>query len=362
VATSSLRDHLLSQLAVLNIPLRDRRLVGALIDALDDDGYLHVTLEEVAEMFPEELEIDPDELSIALCFLQSFEPAGIGARDASECLALQLKALPESTPFRAEAQTVVTQHLALLAARDFAKLKRVLHTDDAGVRSVRALVMSLNPRPGASFAKSEANFVIPDVIVKKVRGKWMAALNESAMPKLRLNRIYADILTRNRDSSNQQLSAQLQEAKWLIRNVQQRFETILRVAQAIVERQRRFFEHGDVAMRPMVLREIATMLNLHESTISRVTTQKFMLTTRGTYELKYFFGSHVATDSGGAASATAIRALIKQLVAAENIKTPLTDSRIAELLGEQGIIVARRTVAKYREALQIPPVNLRKAP
>jgi len=362
VATNSLRDHLLSQLAVLNLPLRDRQLVASLIDALDDDGYLHVSLEEIAEMFPPELEIDPDELSIALCYLQSFEPAGIGARDASECLALQLKALPESTPFRAEAQTVVTEHLPLLAARDFAKLKRILHTDDAGVRSVRALVMSLNPRPGAAFAKSEANFVIPDVIVKKVRGKWMAALNEAAMPKLRLNRIYADILTRNRDSSNQQLSAQLQEAKWLIRNVQQRFETILRVAQAIVERQRRFFEHGDVAMRPMVLREIATMLNLHESTISRVTTQKYMLTTRGTYELKYFFGSHVATDSGGAASATAIRALIKQLVAAENIKTPLTDSRIAELLGEQGIIVARRTVAKYREALQIPPVNMRKAP
>ena len=362
VATSSLRDHLLSQLAVLNLPLRDRQLVASLIDALDEDGYLHVSLDEIAEMFPPELEIDPDELSIALCYLQSFEPAGIGARDASECLALQLKALPESTPFRAEAQTVVTEHLPLLAARDFAKLKRILHTDDAGVRSVRALVMSLNPRPGAAFAKSEANFVIPDVIVKKVRGKWMAALNEAAMPKLRLNRIYADILTRNRDSSNQQLSAQLQEAKWLIRNVQQRFETILRVAQAIVERQRRFFEHGDVAMRPMVLREIATMLNLHESTISRVTTQKYMLTTRGTYELKYFFGSHVATDSGGAASATAIRALIKQLVAAENIKTPLTDSRIAELLGEQGIIVARRTVAKYREALQIPPVNMRKAP
>ena len=362
VATSTLRDHLLSQLAVLNLPLRDRRLVGALIDALDEDGYLHTSLEEVAEMFPEELEIDPDELSIALCYLQSFEPAGVGARDAAECLALQLKALPETTPCRAEALTVVTEHLPLLAARDFTKLKRLLHTDDAGVRSMRALVMSLNPRPGAAFAKSEANFVIPDVVVKKVRGKWVAALNESAMPKLRLNRIYADILTRNRDASNQQLSAQLQEAKWLIRNVQQRFETILRVAQAIVERQRRFFEHGDVAMRPMVLREIATMLNLHESTISRVTTQKYMLTTRGTYELKYFFGSHVATDTGGAASATAIRALIKQLIAAENLKAPLTDSKIADLLGEQGIIVARRTVAKYREALQIPPVNLRKAP
>ncbi len=362
VATSTLRDHLLSQLAVLKLPLRDRQLVGALIDALDEDGYLHTSLEEVAEMFPDEAAIDPDELSLALCYLQSFEPAGIGARDAAECLALQLKALPETTPCRAEALTVVTEHLPLLAARDFTKLKRLLHTDDAGVRAMRALVMSLSPRPGAAFAKSEANFVIPDVVVKKVRGKWVAALNEAAMPKLRLNRIYADILTRNRDSSNQQLSAQLQEAKWLIRNVQQRFETILRVSQAIVERQRRFFEHGDVAMRPMVLREIASMLNLHESTISRVTTQKYMLTTRGTYELKYFFGSHVATDTGGAASATAIRALIKQLIGAENVKAPMTDSRIADLLSEQGIIVARRTVAKYREALQIPPVNLRKAP
>ena len=203
--------------------------------------------------------------------------------------------------------------------------------------------------------------MIPDVVVRKVRNQWVASLNEAAMPKLRLNRIYADILTRNRESSNQQLAAQLQEAKWLIRNVQQRFDTILRVAKAIVERQRRFFEHGEVAMRPMVLREIADMLSLHESTISRVTTQKYMLTPRGTFELKYFFGSHVATDTGGAASATAIRALIKQLIAAENTKTPLTDSKIADMLGEQGILVARRTIAKYREALQIPPVNMRKA-
>src|SRR5438046_5185202 len=218
------------------------------------------------------------------------------------------------------------------------------------------------PRPRPASFKAESCYGIRGVVARKIRGQWVAALNEAAMPKLRLNRIYADILTRNRDTSNQQLAAQLQEAKWLIRNVQQRFETILRVAQAIVERQRRFFEHGDVAMRPMVLREIADMLDLHESTISRVTTQKFMLTPRGTFELKYFFGSHVATDSGGAASATAIRALIKQLIAAEDTKTPLTDSRIADLLGEQGILVARRTIAKYREALQIPPVNLRKSP
>ena len=362
VATSSLRDHLLRQLAELNLPNRDRQIVASLIDALDDDGYLHSSLEEVAELFPDELDIDPDELSIALRYVQSFEPAGIGARDAAECLTLQLKSLPATTPLRTEALKLVAEHLPLLAARDFTKLKRLLHCDDATVRQVRALIMSLSPRPGASFAKSEANYVIPDVVVRKVRGKWTATLNEAAMPKLRLNRIYADILTRNRDTSNQQLAAQLQEAKWLIRNVQQRFETILRVAQAIVERQRRFFEHGEVAMRPMVLREIADMLDLHESTISRVTTQKFMLTTRGTYELKYFFGSHVATDTGGAASATAIRALIKQLIAAEDVKTPLTDSRIADLLGDQGILVARRTIAKYREALSIPPVNMRRAP
>jgi RNA polymerase sigma-54 factor len=362
VAASSLRDHLLRQLAELSLPLRDRQIVGALIDALDDDGYLHSSLEEIAELFPEELELDPDELCIALRYVQSFEPAGIGARDAAECLTLQLRALPVTTPLRAEALKVVAEHLPLLAARDFTKLKRLLHVDDTGVRAVRALITSLNPRPGASFAKSEANYVIPDVVVRKVRGKWTASLNEAAMPKLRLNRIYADILTRNRDTSNQQLAAQLQEAKWLIRNVQQRFETILRVAQAIVERQRRFFEHGEVAMRPMVLREIADMLDLHESTISRVTTQKFMLTPRGTYELKYFFGSHVATDTGGAASATAIRALIKQLISAEDPKSPLTDSRIADLLGDQGILVARRTIAKYREALSIPPVNLRRTP
>jgi RNA polymerase sigma-54 factor len=362
VANSSLRDHLIEQLSLTNLPLRDRQVVAALIDALNDDGYLTSTLEEIAELFPAELGIELDELKIALNYLQSFEPSGVGARDCAECLKLQLKGLPPDTPWRAEAMKVVDGHLSLLANRDFTKLKRLLHTDDTGVRGVRELVRSLNPRPGASFAKTEANYVVPDVVVRKVRGQWVASLNEAAMPKLRLNRIYADILTRNRDASNQQLAAQLQEAKWLIRNVQQRFETILRVAQAIVDRQRRFFEHGEVAMRPMVLREIADMLDLHESTISRVTTQKYMLTPRGTYELKYFFGSHVATDTGGAASATAIRALIKQLIGAEDPRTPLTDSRIAEVLGEQGILVARRTIAKYREALQIPPVNLRRAP
>jgi len=362
IAASTLRDHLVSQLALLNLPERDRQIVAALIDAVDEDGYLGSSLDEIAEMFSENDALEPDELKIALKFLQSFEPPGVGALDLSECLGLQLKALPACTPFRDEALKLVEGHLPLLANRDFTKLKRVLHMDEVGIRAVRELIRSMHPRPGAAFAKEEANYVVPDVLVRKVRGQWVATLNEAAMPKLRLNRIYADILTRNRESSNQQLAAQLQEAKWLIRNVAQRFETILRVAQAIVERQRRFFEHGEVAMRPMVLREIAEMLSLHESTISRVTTQKYMLTARGTFELKYFFGSHVATDSGGAASATAIRALIKQLIAAEEPKAPLTDSKIAELLGEQGILVARRTIAKYREALSIPPVNLRKMP
>src|SRR4051812_18795955 len=206
VAANTLRDHLLSQLAVLNLPLRDRQIVAALIDAVDDDGYLTSSVEELLEAFPEELEIDPDEISIALKFLQSFDPAGVGARDAAECLGLQLKALPEDTPHRADALKVVSQHLPLLAARDFTRLKRLLHTDDAGVRAMRLLVTSLNPRPGARFTMSEANYVIPDVVVRKTRGKWVASLNDAAMPKLKLNRIYADILTRNRDSSNQQLS------------------------------------------------------------------------------------------------------------------------------------------------------------
>jgi len=361
VATNTLRDHLNEQLRSTSLEHRDRQIVAALIDALDEDGYLPTSLEEIAELFPEELEIEPEELSIALKYVQSFDPVGVGARDCAECLALQLKALPTDTPCRADALKVVDGNLELLANRDFTKLKRLLHVDDVGVRNVRELIRSLNPRPGAAYAKTEANYVIPDVVVRKVRGQWVAALNEAAMPKLRLNRIYADILTRNRESSNQQLSAQLQEAKWLIRNVQQRFETILRVAQAIVERQRRFFEHGEVAMRPMVLREIAETLSLHESTISRVTTQKYMATPRGTYELKYFFGSHVATETGGACSATAIRALIKQLVAAEDTKIPLSDSRISQILSQQGIVVARRTIAKYRDSLQIPPANLRKS-
>jgi RNA polymerase sigma-54 factor len=335
-------------------------LVALLIDSLDEDGYLTSDLPELLEMLPAELAVEVEELQIALKHLQHFEPAGVGARNLGECLALQLAALPEDTPCRKQALETVTTHLDLLAARDFNKLKRRLHCDDACLRTVQKLVTGLNPRPGRDFSDAETRYVVPDVMVRKVKGAWAASLNPQAMPRLRVNRLYADILNRNRNAGSQQLASQLQEAKWLIKNIQQRFDTILRVAQAIVDRQRQFLEHGEVAMRPLVLREIAEAVELHESTISRVTTQKYMHTPRGIFELKYFFGSHVTTDTGGAASSTAIRALIKQLVSAEDGRKPLTDSQLSEILGQQGIVVARRTVAKYRESLQILPVNLRK--
>jgi len=356
--TPTLRDHLHGQLALTNLSERDRVLVGLLIDALDDDGYLTQSLEEIAALLPPEAEVDLEELSIALRHLHNLEPAGVGARSPGECLRLQLRTQAECAE-RNLALDIVDKHLELLASRDYARLKSATGADEDALRAAQSLIRALNPRPGAAFAKVEARYVVPDVIVKKSRGQWRASLNPDAMPRLRINRLYAEIAAGARNG--QGLSSQLQEARWLIKNVQQRFDTILRVSQAIVDRQRHFLEHGEVAMRPLVLREIAETLGLHESTISRVTTQKYMATPRGTFELKYFFGSHVATEAGGAASSTAIRALIKQLVAAEDAKAPLSDARISQILGEQGIVVARRTIAKYRESLQIPAVNQRKA-
>jgi RNA polymerase sigma-54 factor len=356
--TPTLRDHLRVQLSLTNLGARDRAFVEILIDALDEDGYLTQPLEEIAALLPAEAEAGAEELKIALCHLQHFEPAGVGARSPGECLALQLKAHPEDAGRRL-ALDIVEKHLELLAARDYTRLKALTGASDDALRAAQRLIQALNPRPGAAFAKVEARYVIPDVIVKKVRNVWRASLNPDAMPRLRINRLYAELAAAARNGAG--ISSQLQEARWLIKNVQQRFDTILRVSQAIVDRQRHFLEHGEVAMRPLVLREIAATLGLHESTISRVTTQKFMATPRGTFELKYFFGSHVATEAGGAASSTAIRALIKQLVAAEDARAPLSDARISQILGEQGIVVARRTIAKYRESLQIPPVNQRKA-
>jgi RNA polymerase sigma-54 factor len=357
--TPTLRDHLRSQLSLTNLGERDRAFVEILIDALDEDGYLTQPLEEIAALLPQEAHADLEELAIALRHLQNFEPAGVGARSPGECLMLQLRALGEH-PAQKLALQIAEKHLELLASRDYTRLKSATGCSEEALRAAQRLILALNPRPGASFAKIEARYVVPDVIVKKSRNVWRASLNPDAMPRLRINRLYAELAAGARASGNA-LSSQLQEARWLIKNVQQRFETILRVSQAIVDRQRHFLEHGEVAMRPLVLREIAQALGLHESTISRVTTQKYMATPRGTFELKYFFGSHVATDAGGAASSTAIRALIKQLVGAEDAHAPLSDARISQILGEQGIVVARRTIAKYRESLQIPPVNQRKA-
>lgn len=360
-ATASLRDHLVDQLGLTPLSDRDRSLVRLLIEALDDDGYLTQDLEELHAMLPPELEVDPEELHIALHHLQHMDPPGVGARNPVECLELQLINLP-ATPVSELALAIVRKHLELLASRDSAKLKRLLRCTDEALRDAHNLIRTLNPRPGAAFGPADTRYVVPDVVVRKVRNQWVASLNGEAMPRLRINKVYADILQQHRSSSSTaSLSSQLQEAKWLIKNVQQRFETILRVSQAIVDRQSGFFDHGDVAMRPLTLREIADQLGLHESTISRVTTQKYMATPRGVFELKYFFGSHVATEAGGACSATAIRALIKQLVGAEDTRKPLSDAKIAELLGQQGIVVARRTIAKYRESLNIPPVNLRKS-
>jgi RNA polymerase sigma-54 factor len=355
----TLREHLLSQLALLNLSDRDRILTEILIDSLDDDGYLAQSVDDLLAMLPEELAVDKEELATALRHVQHLEPAGVGARSLSECLSLQLQALSPSTPYCDKAAVVVAQYLEVLAAKDYTRLKRLLQCDDEALRAVQRLIISLNPKPGREYAVADVRYVVPDVIVTKHKGIWTVALNPDAMPKLRVNRLYADILSRGRNSS-QQMAGQLQEARRLIKNVQQRFDTILRVSQAIVDRQRNFLEHGAIAMRPLVLREIAEVLELHESTISRVTTNKFMHTPRGIFELKFFFGSHVSTDAGGAASSTAIRELIRQFVSNENPRKPLSDSQISGLLGQQGIVVARRTVAKYRESLQILPGNLRK--
>ncbi|MFJ3047567.1 RNA polymerase factor sigma-54 [Herbaspirillum chlorophenolicum] len=357
---TTLREHLVEQIRVTARTLRDRALLELLADTLDDNGYLDEPLEDILSLLPEELGIDLEELSIALKLLQSLDPAGVGARSPSECLALQIRRLPK-IPFvtRKLALKIVEDYLPLFAQRDFNKIKKALDCDDEDLREAQVVIRQCQPHPGAGFARDTSDYVVPDVIVKQTKSGWQVMLNHDVMPKLRVNAMYASALKQSKGEVS--LTSQLQEAKWLIKNMRQRFDTILRVAQAIVERQRNFFSHGAVAMRPLVLREIADTLGLHESTISRVTTQKYMLTPHGMFELKYFFGSHVATETGGEASSTAIRALIKQLIGAENPQTPLSDSKIADMLAEQGMVVARRTVAKYREVLKIPPVNLRKS-
>ena len=358
---STLREHLHCQLTTSSLDNNDRHVVGMLIDALDENGYLSQSLEEIEALLPAELEITLDDLETALVQLQHLDMPGLGARHLGECLALQLKAMPADSPQRDLAIRLVSQHLDLLGAHDFTKIKRLLRCTDDELRIAQQLIVGLNPKPGTEFGQTVADFVVPDIVVEKYKNKWRARLNIEAMPKLRVNQIYAGILNQRDGNNSPQLSSQLQEARWLIKNLQQRFDTILRVAQAIVARQGEFLEHGEIAMRPLVLREIAEELDMHESTISRGTTQKFMLTPRGIYEFKYFFGSGLSTESGGSCSSTAIRELIKQLVSEEDTKKPLTDSRMSEILAQQGIVVARRTIAKYRDALRILPVNLRKS-
>ncbi len=369
--TTTLKEHLLSQISCTQASARDRALVELLIEALDEDGYLQPSLEEVLGLCPAEADVEPEEISAALCLLQSFDPAGVGARSVSECLQLQLRALASAASGKTElplllARRIVSDHLQLLAAREFPKLRKLLDCTDDELRAAHQLIRTLSPRPGVAFADTHADYVVPDVFVRRVRSRWTAVLNPEVMPRLRVNQAYANILKKDRGrgadpGERGQWTTRVQEARWLIRNIQQRFETILRVAQAIVDRQHNFFTHGEIAMRPLVLREIADTVGLHESTISRVTANKYMATPLGVFELKFFFGSHVATEAGGAASSTAIRALIKQLIGAEDTRNPLSDSRLAELLGEQGIVVARRTVAKYRESMKIPAVAMRKS-
>lgn len=368
----SLQSWLHRQALALRMGEEDSAALRYLIESLNDDGYLDEPLESLAaSLSPRDLEQQEELLhrfTVALGLLQSLDPAGVGARSLAECLTLQLKALLADEPGEPAYETalrICRQPIDLLARRDIKRLAQLCGDSDANVRAAIGVITRLEPKPGRRFVDVERNIVIPDVIVSKAgRGanvRFRVQLNPDVMPRLRVHDVYAGALKAHKGEGHQALQQRLQEARWFIKNIQQRFDTILRVSTAIVERQKSFFVHGELAMRPLVLREIADELGLHESTISRVTTAKYMATPFGTFELKYFFGSALGTETGGNASSTAVRALIKQFVAAENTRKPLSDSQISDMLKEQGIECARRTVAKYREALRIAPANLRKA-
>jgi RNA polymerase sigma-54 factor len=364
----SLQDYLHRQALSLRLNETGRQALYFLIESLNDDGYLEDSLEELARSLTgeqpdaEQLEELVEQFRIALKLLQSLEPTGVGAHHLAECLLLQLAQLPPSESSQV-AQRICRQPIDLLARRDIKKLIQLCDASDSQIRAAINLIARLEPKPGRRFVEVERNIVVPDVIVTSSGSgpniKFRAQLNPDVMPRLRVHDIYANALKGHKGDGG--LQQRLQEARWFIKNIQQRFDTILRVSSAIVERQRNFFIHGELAMRPMVLREIADELGLHESTISRVTTAKYIATPYGTFELKYFFGSGLGTEAGGNASSTAVRALIKQFVASENPKKPLSDNQLSDMLREQGIECARRTVAKYREALKIAPANLRKA-
>jgi len=361
VSGEGLHDHLLWQLELTHFSETDQHIARIIIDSIDDDGYLTTSLEDIHKHLDERLEIEHDEIKAVLHRIQQFDPVGVAARDLQENLQLQLQQFDAATPWLKEARILIRDYFALLSNRNFTKLgrKMKLATDD--LQHVIHLIQSLNPRPGSTFDTAEPEYIVPDVYVVKKNGKWQVELNTESTPKLRINSLYASMIKRGSNSKdNNFLRDNLQEARWFLKSLQSRHETLLKVSSCIVQRQQAFFEHGDEAMKPMVLRSVADAIEMHESTVSRVTTRKYMHTPRGIYEFKYFFSSHVSTESGGECSATAIRAIIKKLVAAENPAKPLSDNKMASVLAEQGINVARRTIAKYRESLSISPSNERK--
>lgn len=358
-ARTSLAGHLLGQLHFLPLSPRDMALASAVVESLDDDGYLRTPLDEAADplrLAPPPL---PQELSIALRLVQALDPAGVGARDAAECLQLQLRAAAPG-PIRALAETIVANHLRTLAAGDLRALARRLGQPLAAVEGACAAIRRLDPHPGGRFSEAAVQYITPDIIVRRVRGQWVAALNEAVVPRVKLNRGYVELFQRHREARHAELGAHLQEARWTVRNVEQRFSTILGVARAILKRQQHFLAYGPMAMKPLALREIAQEVGAHESTVSRVTNNKFMATPCGVFELKYFFSRGLATDSGGECSATAIRGLIQEMVSAEAPGQPLSDVEIARQLSNQGLQVARRTVTKYRQLLKIEPAERRR--
>ncbi len=355
----SLNDTLLTQLHVLPLSARDMAIAEVIIGSLDDDGYLRFMLPELIEIAGLTPAPNEDELQIALARVQSLEPAGIGARSVQECLRLQLPGIACARK-RELADSIIAQHLAMLASRDVSGLARALSCSPAEIDAVVECIRQLDPRPGWRFGASHVQYVIPDVIVKKVRGTWTATLNPAIVPKVRLNHVYAEMFQRNRNAQHTELAAHLLEARWTVSNVEQRFATILSVSQAIVSRQRHFLEYGPLAMKPLGLREIADEVGVHESTVSRVTNNKFMATPLGVFELKHFFSRAMATASGGECSATAIRGLISDMIASERPSAPLSDAEIARLLARQGILVARRTVTKYRQLLHIEAFERRR--
>ncbi|WP_417344964.1 RNA polymerase factor sigma-54 [Ferrimonas sp.] len=356
----SLQGHLLWQMELTPMSDTDRAIAVAIIDATDERGYLTQTAEDILEAMGDD-EVELDEVEAVLKRVQRFDPVGVCARDLAECLLVQLSQFDGATPWLAEAKMLIQENMDLLANRDFRGLMRKTRLKEEELKEAMDLIQTLNPRPGSALVSDNDQYVIPDVAVSKRKGRWVVELNPDTMPKIRINEQYAALSRNSRNQADSQfVRGHLQEAKWFLKSLESRNDTLLKVANCIVQFQQGFLEYGDEAMKPMVLNDVAEAVDMHESTISRVTTQKYMHTPRGIFELKYFFSSHVSTDSGGECSSTAIRALIKKLVAAENPKKPLSDSKMAELLAEQGIKVARRTIAKYREALGIAPSNQRK--